>query len=44
MARKPGLKNGNMMLGQEVYLWILVAIEVALMGGFRRYFRRHHGG
>jgi hypothetical protein len=31
-------------MGQEVYLWILVVIEVALLGGFRKYFRRYHGG
>lgn len=42
--RKPGTGQREMILGQEVYLWILVLIEVALVGGFRKYFRRFHGG
>lgn len=33
-----------MKFGQEVYLWILVIIEVLLMGAGRKYFRRVHGG
>ena len=31
-------------LGTEVYLWILVAIEVMLVGGLRKFFRQVHGG
>ena len=30
--------------GPTMYLWILVAIEVALMGWLRHSFRRYHGG
>ena len=40
-GRRPGAK---LMVGDEGYLWVLVAIEVALMCWFRRYFRRYHGG
>jgi hypothetical protein len=43
-ARKPGVAGRRMIVGQEIYLWILVLIEVALIGGFRKYFRRFHGG
>lgn len=42
-GRKPGRRQSSK-LGQEVYLWILVVIEVAMIGGFRKYFRRYHGG
>jgi hypothetical protein len=31
-------------LSAEKYLWFLVFIEIALIGGFRKYFRRFHGG
>lgn len=31
-------------VGDEFYLWILVFIEVALMGLLRNHFRRYHGG
>lgn len=41
--RKPGAA-GKFSPGQEVYLWLLVLIEVALVGGLRKYFRRFHGG
>lgn len=43
MPRSIG-KGGGVKLDQTTYLWILVAVEVALTGGFRKYFRRHHGG
>lgn len=43
-VRKPGVSNGSMKLGPEMYLWILVIVEIALIGGFRKYFRRFHGG
>lgn len=42
--RKPGSSKQPLKVGQEVYLWILVIVEVAMVGGFRRYFRRVHGG
>lgn len=35
---------GQLNLDTRMYLWILVIIEVALIGGFRKYFRRFHGG
>lgn len=38
---RPGMK---LMVGDEVYLWILVVIEVLLMGYLRKLSRRHHGG
>jgi hypothetical protein len=31
-------------LGDEVYLWIVVGIEIALIGFLRNHFRRYHGG
>lgn len=40
--RLPGMKG--LQVGDEVYLWFLVFIEVALMGFLRRHFRRYHGG
>jgi len=39
---RPGRRQW--MVGDEMYLWVLVIIEVALMGALRRRFRRHHGG
>jgi hypothetical protein len=42
--RKPGVAGRKLVPGQEIYLWILVLIEIALIGGFRKYFRRFHGG
>lgn len=47
MARKPaGPRPGRkqLVLGQEMYMWILVGLEVAAMCALRRKFRRHHGG
>jgi hypothetical protein len=43
-SRKPGAGKKSTAFGVEIYLWILVGIEVALMGALRKYFRRHHGG
>lgn len=34
----------NMAFGDEGYLWLLVFLEVLLMGFFRNHFRRYHGG
>jgi hypothetical protein len=31
-------------VGDEMYLWVLVVAEVAVMGWARNKFRRHHGG
>jgi hypothetical protein len=30
--------------GDEMYLWLLVLAEVAIIGGFRKLFKRYHGG
>ena len=38
---RPGLKLN---FGDEVYLWILVALEVLAIGLLRQRFRRYHGG
>jgi len=42
--RKPGLAGRQSKAGLEVYLWVLVLIELALTGGLRRIFKRVHGG
>jgi len=31
-------------VGDEVYLWVLVFLEVGAMCALRNKFRRHHGG
>lgn len=31
-------------LGDEVYLWILIAVELTAIGFFRSLFSRYHGG
>jgi len=41
-SRRPGRRTVN--LGDEMYLWILVLLEVGTMGWLRHQFRRHHGG
>lgn len=38
---RPGMK---LQAGDEVYLWVLVFLEVAVMAFLRNRFRRHHGG
>jgi hypothetical protein len=43
-ATRRKMGAGSMNINQSMYLWILVVIEVALLGGFRRYFRKFHGG
>jgi len=44
-ARKPGVAGRrSLKMGTYVYLWILVAIEMAIIVGLRKYFRRRHGG
>ena len=39
---RPGARS--LMLGDEVYLWALVFMEVGVMCFLRNKFRRHHGG
>lgn len=39
---RPG--RHQLMLGDEMYLWMLVIIEVLLTGILRKKFRRYHGG
>lgn len=39
---RPGKRSNA--YGDEVYLWILVIAEAALVGVFRSIFARYHGG
>ena len=39
---RPG--RHQLMLGDEMYLWMLVILEVLLTGILRKKFRRYHGG
>jgi len=39
---RPGARS--IALGDEVYLWLLVFLEVGTMCFLRQKFRRHHGG
>lgn len=45
-ARASGGRPGTrpVLLGDEVYLWALLLLEVGVMGALRNKFRRHHGG
>lgn len=38
---RPGKK---IQMGDELYLWILVLLEVLTMSGLRHVMRRYHGG
>lgn len=38
---RPGLKLN---VGDEIYLWILLILELMAMGYLRHHFRRYHGG
>ncbi len=38
---RPGMKLNA---GDEVYLWVMVALEMLLMVFLRNNFRSHHGG
>lgn len=38
---RPGM---NLAIGDEGYLWLLVIIEVLLMGLLRKKFKKRHGG
>lgn len=37
----PGM---NLAIGDEGYLWLLVIVEVLIMGILRKKFKRYHGG
>jgi hypothetical protein len=39
---RPGMRP--VLLGDEVYLWALLLLEVGTMAFMRKKFRRHHGG
>ena len=39
---RPGARN--IALGDEMYLWVLIFLEIGTMAFFRNKFRRHHGG
>lgn len=38
---RPGMR---LQAGDEMYLWLLVALEILAMVALRNQFRRHHGG
>lgn len=38
---RPGTK---LMVGDEMYLWLLVLLEVGALAALRQKFRAHHGG
>ena len=40
----PASSRGSMQMGDEQYLWILVLVEVGILGGFRWETRKLHGG
>lgn len=42
MGMRPGARSIN--VGDEMYLWLLVLLEVGFLGFLRHRFRRHHGG
>jgi hypothetical protein len=42
MGAKPGRRQ--LALGDELYLWVLVALEVLTLAWARKAFKRHHGG
>lgn len=39
---RPGTRP--VLLGDELYLWALLVLEVGVMSFLRNKFRRHHGG
>lgn len=41
-SSKPG--RFKLMVGDEVYLWILLALEIGTLAFLRNHFRRYHGG
>lgn len=44
MRASGGRPGRKLQAGDEVYLWILVALEILAMVALRNHFRRHHGG
>lgn len=42
VGSRPGKRN--MQLGDEVYLWILLALEIGAISWLRSAFSRYHGG
>ena len=42
VGSRPGSRP--VQLGDEMYLWILVGLEVGAIAWLRSAFRRHHGG
>lgn len=42
VGSRPGRRQ--VALGDEIYLWILVALEVGFIAYFRSMFSRYHGG
>jgi hypothetical protein len=44
--RATGIRPGRypLKIGDEVYLWILIALEVGAIAALRHAFRRRHGG
>jgi hypothetical protein len=40
----PGKLRRNMVVGDEMYLWILVLAEVGAIAWLRNTFSRYHGG
>jgi len=42
LGARPGRRQ--VALGDELYLWILVALEVSIIAWGRRAFKRYHGG
>jgi len=43
-GRGPGSKRRNLAVGDEMYLWILVFVEVGIIAWLRATFSRYHGG
>jgi len=46
IAQAIGTRPGGMQIkiGDEGYLWLLIALEVGAIAWLRSAFRRHHGG
>lgn len=42
VGARPGRRA--LQVGDEMYLWVLVIVEVAIIANFRRMFSRYHGG
>lgn len=43
--RAPRARNrSSVQSGDEIYLWVLIGLEIAFVGGMRKLFKRYHGG